>query len=158
MCWVDQCGIDQHYHRSHGRALRGKKIYADIPGRRYKRTNIIAGYLDGKVVAPFQYDGTTDSDLVEGWFEEYLLKSIPKGTTIALDGASFHRKDILHDIVEGEGCGLNFLPTYSPDLNKIEYAVWANLKNHLRNYSKNFDTLEEALLFSHPLRSKNPAI
>ena len=65
ICWVDQCGIDKYYHRSHGRALRGKKIYADVPGKKYKRTNIIAGYINGKVVVPFQYEGTTDSNLVE---------------------------------------------------------------------------------------------
>ena len=146
ICWVDQCGIDMHYHRSHGRSLRGKRIYANIPGKMYKRTNIIAGYLDGKVIAPFQYEGTTDSDLVEGWFEEQLLPAIPKGTTISIDSASFHRKNVLSDIVDDSECCLLSLPTYSPDLNKIEHAVWANMKNHLRNYSKNFVSLEEALM------------
>jgi transposase len=97
-------------------------------------------------VAPFQYDGTTDSDLVEGWFEEHLLPSIPKGTAIPIDSASFHRKDILREIVEDLGSHLISLPTYSPDLNKIERGVWANMKNHLRNYSKNFATLEDALI------------
>lgn len=146
ICWVDQCGVDKYYHRRYGRSLRGKKIYANVPGKRYKRTNIIAGYLDGKVIAPFQYDGTTDSDLVEGWFEEYLLPAIPKGTIIPIDSASFHRKNVLRDIVEDAECCLISLPTYSPDLNKIEYAVWANMKNHLRNYSINFMSLDEALM------------
>jgi transposase len=146
ICWVDQCGVDKHYHRRYGRALRGKRIYANIPGRKFKRTNIIAGYLNGKIVTPFQYDGTTDSDLVEGWFEGHLLPSIPKGTTIPIDNASFHRKCILREIVEDSGNHLISLPTYAPDLNKIEHGVWANMKNHLRNYSKNFVTLEDVLL------------
>lgn len=146
ICWVDQCGVDKHYHRKHGRSLRGKRIYASVPVKRYKRTNIIAGYLGGKVVAPFQYDGTTNADLVEGWFENHLLPAIPKGTTISIDSASFHRKSILRDIVEDSGCYLVSLPTYSPDLNKIEFAVWANMKNHIRNYSKYFSSLDDALL------------
>jgi transposase len=146
ICWVEQCGVDKHYHRRYGRALRGKRVYANIPGKKYKRTNIIAGYLIGKIVAPFQYHGTTDSDLVEGWFEDHLLPSIPKGTTIPIDSASFHRKDILREIVEDSGSHLISLPTYSPDLNKIEPAVSANMKNHLRNYSKYFVTLEVSLL------------
>ena len=126
--------------------MRGKRIYANVPGKRYKRSNIIAGYLNGKVVTPFQYDGTTDSDLVEGWFEDHLLPALPKGTTIPIDSASFHRKDVLRDIVEEAGCYLISLPTYSPDLNKIERAIWANLKNHLRNYSKFITTLEDMLM------------
>jgi transposase len=146
ICWVDQCGVDKYYNRSRGRALRGKRIYANVPGKRYKRTNIIAGYLNGKVIAPFQYDGTTKADLVEGWFECHLLPAIPKGTTIPIDSASFHRKNVLRDITEDSGCYLISLPTYSPDLNKIEYAIWANMKNHLRNYSKNFKSLDDALI------------
>jgi len=62
--------------------------------------------MGGKVVAPFQYDGTTDSDLVEGWFENHLLPALPKGTTIPIDSASFHRKDILCDMAEDAGCHL----------------------------------------------------
>jgi transposase len=146
ICWVDQCGVDKHYHRCYGRSLRGKRIYASVPGKRYKRTNIIAGYMNGKIKAPFQYDGTTDSDLVEGWFESYLLPVLPKGTTIPIDSASFHRKDVLRDIADDAGCHLISLPTYSPDLNKIEYAVWANMKNHLRYYSKFFSSLDDALM------------
>lgn len=145
LCWVDECGVDKHYHRNYGRSLRGKRIYASIPGKKYKRTNIIAGYLRGKVAAPFQYDATTDCDLVEGWFEQHLLKALPKGTTIPIDNAPFHRMDMLRDIVESAGCHLIALPTYSPDLNKIEHALWANMKNYLRNYSKNFSSIEDAL-------------
>ena len=101
--------------------------------------------MDGKPVAPFQYDGTTTADLIEGWFEHYLLPALPKGTTIPIDSASFYRKDILRDIVEDAGCYLISLPTYSPDLNKIESALWANFKNHLRNYSKDFSTIDDAI-------------
>jgi len=101
--------------------------------------------MGGKVVAPFQYDGTTDSDLVEGWFENHLLPALPKGTTIPIDSASFHRKDILCDMAEDAGCHLISLPTYSPDLNKIEHALWANLKNHLCNYSKYFAVLDDGI-------------
>ena len=102
--------------------------------------------MDGKPIAPFQYDGTTNSDLIEGWFEQYLLPALPKGTTIAIDSASFYRKDILRDIVEDAGCHLISLPTYSPDLNKIEYALWANLKNHLRYHSMYFSTIDEVIV------------
>jgi len=69
---------------------------------------------------------------------------VPKGSVIVIDNASFHKKDTLFDIVEEAGCRLIFIPKYSPDLNPIEH-FWANMKNHLRNYIKNFDSLLQAL-------------
>ena len=146
LVYVDECGIDEHYHRTHGRALRGVKIFADIPGKKFHRTNIIAGYCGGKVVAPFQYSGSTNANLVDGWAETYLLPSVKRGATIVFDRASFHKQNTLFDIVEEASCSLLLLPAYSPDLNPIEHALWANLKNYLRNYSKNFNLLEDVLL------------
>jgi transposase len=80
------------------------------------------------------------------WFEEYLIPAVPKGTSFVVDSASFHRKNILCDIVESSDSFLISLPTYSPDLNEIEYAVWANMKNYLRNYSRDFTTIDDALI------------
>jgi hypothetical protein len=57
-----------------------------------------------------------------------------------------HRKDILRDMAEDAGRYLISLPTYSSDLNKIEYALWANLKNHLRNHLKYFAVLDDAVM------------
>jgi transposase len=144
--YVDECGIDEHYHRTHGRAPRGERIYADVPGKKYKRTKIIAGYYNGKAIAPFQYDGTTNAGLVDGWVETYLLNELPEKTTIVMDRASFHKESTIVDIVEDASCDLLFLPAYSPDLNPIEHALWANLKKYLRNYSKNYNLLEDALM------------
>ena len=126
--------------------MRGEKIYGEISGRKYQRTNIIAGYYAGKPLAPFQYDGTADSDLVEGWFETYLIPAAPENAVIFMDNASFHRKSVLLDIAEEEGRTLIFIPKYSPDLNAIEQGLWANLKNFLRNYLKNFTSLAEAFV------------
>ena len=136
--------MDEYYHRDYGRALRGEKIYGEVAGKKFQRTNIIAGYCNGKILAPFLYDGKADADLVEGWFETCFLNVVPKGSVIVIDNASIHKKDTLFDVVEEAGSMLIFLPKYSPDLNPIEH-FWANMKNHLRNYMKNFDSLLQAL-------------
>ena len=121
------------------------KVYGETAGRKYQRTNIIGGNCNGKILAPFQYDGTTDADLVEGWLETRLLPVIPKGAVIIMDNASPHKKNTLLDIVEEAVSKIIFLPKYSPDLNPIEH-FWANMKNHLRNYAKNFESLWQALV------------
>jgi transposase len=84
--------------------------------------------------------------LVEGWIETHLLPVVPENSVIFMDNASFHRKSKLFDIVENAGHTLIFIPKYSPDLNKIETGLWANMKNFLRNYLKNFASFSDALI------------
>jgi transposase len=138
-------GIEQYLFREYGYALRGQKIHGNISGKKFKRTNIIAGICQGKWVAPMSYSGTTDSILFEFWFEHCLLKETAIGTTIVLDNATFHRKSILPNLAKKYGCEVIFLPPYSPDLNPIE-KKWAWLKKMLRKILYDFCSFENAFL------------
>jgi transposase len=131
LVYVDEMGIEQCLHREYARAPRGQKIMGIISGQKFKRTNIVAGYCQKKWVAPMQYEGSTNSDLFEFWFENCLLKEI-KRKYIILDNASFHRKARLVDLASEKKCKVIFLPPYSPDLNPIENR-WAWLKGKLRD-------------------------
>ena len=82
---------------------------------------MIAAWCCGKVLAPFTFQGYCDSVVVETWFETFLLPALQPGQVLILDNASFHRKARLSRLVEKVGCRLLALPTYSPDLNKIEH-------------------------------------
>ena len=144
--YVDEGGIDEHYHRERGRAPVGEKVYGEIPGKKFQRTNIVSGIMNGKVIAPLQYSGATNSILFEYWMEYQLLPLAPKGSTIVLDRASFHRKSVLSVMVSNAGCFLEYLPAYSPDLNPIEWILWANMKEFLRNYMNDYQTLSDALM------------
>jgi len=65
LIYVDETGIDQCLYREYARAPRGEKVIAKISGRKFKRTNIVAGICQGNWVAPLEYTGTTDSVLFE---------------------------------------------------------------------------------------------
>jgi transposase len=106
----------------------------------------MAGICLGKWVAPIQYDGSTDSNLVEFWFENCLLKEIKRGKYIVVDNASFHRKARLTELAASRKCKVIFLPAYSPDLNPIEKR-WACLKQKLRDILSRFDSLDSALQY-----------
>lgn len=41
--YFDESGFDKHSVRKHGWVLRGQKIFADVLGKREKRTNLIMG-------------------------------------------------------------------------------------------------------------------
>ena len=144
LVYVDECGIDQCLYREYARALRGEKIIAKISGRKFKRTNIVAGICQGKWVAPLEYGGTTDSILFEFWFENCLLKEVHPGSVIILDNATFHKKSVLPDLARRHNCEVMFLPPYSPDLNPIE-KKWAWLKRKLREILQDYNSFEDAM-------------
>jgi transposase len=89
------------------------------------------------------YRHTTDGAFFESWFEERLLKAIPKGHTIIMDNAAFHRKKKLRKIARGKA-RLLFLPPYSPDYNPIEKS-WANMKRFLCNNLQDFNSVDSAV-------------
>ena len=144
LVYVDECGIDQCLYREYARAPRGEKVVVKISGRKFKRTNIVAGICRGKWVAPLEYTGTTDSVLFEFWFENCLLKEVNNGSVIILDNATFHKKSVLPDLAKRYGCEVLFLPPYSPDLNPIEKR-WAWIKRKLRQILQDYDSFDKAL-------------
>jgi transposase len=144
LVYVDECGIDQCLYREHARAPRGERAFAKISGRKFKRTNIVAGICQGKWVAPLEYSGTTDSVLFEFWFEHCLMREVDQGAVIVLDNATFHKKTVLPDLAKKYGCAVLFLPPYSPDLNPIE-KKWAWVKRKLREILPQFDSFDTAL-------------
>lgn len=145
IAYVDESGIDRHMQRTRAWGPRGKRIVIARPGKRFKRLNIVAGQIGNKVIAPFLYDWTTNSQWFEVWFEWHFCPELPSGSVIVMDNASFHRKAPLEFIVAFYGHRILWLPPYSPDKNPIEH-LWANLKKSLQNFSSNFSKIQDAIL------------
>ena len=134
--YVDESGIDASLYREYARSLRGKRIKTDIYGKKYERTSLIAGWIHHTLkdfIAPYAFDGYTDSTRFNGWLEECLLPVLGPGWTIILDNASFHKGAKTKDLVQKAKCTLLYLPPYSPDFNPIENQ-WATLKNRYRSF------------------------
>lgn len=121
IAYVDETGIDTYLYREYGYAPMGELVCAQIPGRKYARTGIVAAKLGDKILVPGQYNGTMNPKLFEDWFENVLFPELPKGTVIVMDNASFHRKKQLKLLAKAHECRLIFLPPYSPELNPIEH-------------------------------------
>jgi transposase len=145
LVYIDETGINQCLFREFAYAPRGQKVYGKISGKKFKRTNIVAGICQGEWVAPMEYAGTTDSKLFEYWFENCLIQEVEEDSVIVLDNATFHRKYVIPDIAEKKNCRVIFLPPYSPDLNPIE-KKWAWLKKRLRKILSDFKSFDEALV------------
>ena len=142
--YIDECGVQEYLYREYGYASKGVIVRGKTSGRRFKRTNIVAAKCCEKVVAPMCYDCMTDSVLFEWWFQNELLKTVPKGSFLVMDNTRFHRKKRLEDLAREAECIVLFLPAYSPDLNPIE-KFWAWLKQKLRSVLKDYDVFLDAL-------------
>ena len=66
--YLDEFGINQTIAREYGWAERGKKLVAQIKGKREKRINGVAAYRQGKVIAPMLYEGS----MTALFFNEYM--------------------------------------------------------------------------------------
>jgi hypothetical protein len=142
--YVDQAGVQQEMKRTHGRSKRGVKLYVATSGKRTKKLNIVAGYCNGKVLGQTTYPWNTDTEWFCMWFELVLMPLLVTGSVIILDNATFHSKTYLPIIADTYGHKILWLPKYSPDKNKIEH-IWATMKTWLRNYSKHFNSIREAI-------------
>ena len=144
IAYVDESGIDTCLYREYAYAPRGEEVTERISGKKFQRTNLVAAQLNQEIIAPMQYNGTTDAPLFEHWFQQWLLPCLSEDTVIVMDNASFHRKKKLFEIVEESHKKLIFLPPYSPELNPIEH-FWAKLKQWLKLHIKEFISLDDAI-------------
>lgn len=143
--FVDESGIEDRYQRERGRAPRGARVEDTRRGRKTKRTNIIAGLVNGEHVAVQSYGHSTTGAFFEDWFEFELLGAIPQKSLVIMDNASFHRKKQINSIAARHGVFVLFLPTYSPDLNLIEPS-WANFKFWLCDNLAKYPSLDFAIM------------
>jgi transposase len=129
--------------REYARALRGEPAEDVRRGTRFERVNVIGALCNGEHCAVEWYRHTTDGAFFERWFTECLLAAIPKGHTVIMDNAGFHRKARLRKLARGK-VRLLFLPPYSPDYNPIE-KTWANMKRYLRGNLQDFQSVDSAI-------------
>jgi len=145
VAYLDESGVQKEMNPIRGRAKRGVRLYQETSGKRTKKDNVIAGYLNGIILALCIYSWTTDTDWFCLWFEYTFIPSLKTNSVIIMDNATFHSKVYLPVIAEAYGHRIIWLPKYSPDLNPIEHK-WATMKIWLRNFSKNYSNIKLAIL------------
>jgi len=145
--FVDETGFNEFYTREFAYSKIGKPVFGEKSGRKFGRTNLVAGYFKGELVAKMLYKENTKSGIFEDWFKNLLLPTIPRKSYIILDNATFHRKKVLRTLAHRRKCRALFLPPYSPDLNDIEQQ-WANRKRKLRKNLQHHPSFFNALVFN----------
>jgi transposase len=120
---------DEYYE--YGWSPRGERLYALKPCTRTQRISIIAALNKNTLHSPFVFEGYTNKDVFILYLEQVLIPNLKPGDVVVIDNASFHKGNIIKEVIESAGCSLIYLPAYSPDLNPIEH-FWHAVKNTMR--------------------------
>lgn len=142
--YIDEAGMDSREDYSYGWNQRGKRFYALKTGRRQGRINMIAALCNGQLFAPFTVEGSCNRSVFETWLQTCLIPQLKPGQIVIADNASFHKGGQIIQLIEAAGCQLKYLPSYSPDLNKIE-RCWSCLKSRIRKQIIQFGCLRDAM-------------
>lgn len=140
--YIDKTGVETYFHREYGRSLKGQLITGRISGRRFQRLSLVAGLVNGELIASMTYKDTMTSDFFEALFKTFLLPTLDKPAVIIMDNARFHR---MSKLSKEQGHRFLPLPPYSHEYNPIE-KTRAHIKKHLRKVLPNCDTFLEVLL------------
>lgn len=127
LVYIDESGIELNIAQDRGWGLVGQILQGKKSGKYFERTNIIAGLVSNKPIAPLVFNGTCNTELFNNWTQQFLIKELEPGQVVILDNATFHKSKKTKELIESVGCRVIFLPPYSPDLNPIE-KFWANMK------------------------------
>ena len=144
--YFDESGFASHKGRLSGWAVKGKKLYANVKGKREPRTNLLMAQRGKDWLAPLVFTGSCTSKTVIVWLEKFLLKELEKPSIIIMDNAPVHNKKSIRALLEKHGHALLPLPPYSPDFNPIEQSFGAMKK---RREGMPLDTTVEKLILSY---------
>ena len=142
--YIDETGIDRYLYRPYARAPIEEKVYEKISERRFERTSIVAGQVDGEFIAPMIYKESMTIDFFVEWFKMRLLPALKTPHVIVMDNTSFHPKHILDELYLQDKQFFLPLQPYSPDLNPIE-QVWAILKKKVTDLLREVPNVFECL-------------
>ena len=102
-----------------------------VPRRRWQSVTLLASISTRGMGPAMVLDGAINREAFDAFVEQSLLPTLLPGQIVLLDNLAVHKSPRARTLIEGAGCQMRFLPSYSPDLNPIELA-FAKIKQTLR--------------------------
>jgi transposase len=131
LVFIDETWAKTNMTRTHGRALRGRRLVDKVPHGHWKTLTFLAALRCDAITAPFVLDGPINGEWFLAYVEQVLVPTLSPGDVVVMDNLGSHKSKAVRRAIRNAGAHLIFLPPYSPDLNPIE-QVFAKLKALLR--------------------------
>lgn len=108
---------------SYGYAPKGQRALSRVAKNRGENTSLIAALsLDEGVTAAMTLTGAVDGVAFEVYIKKVLCPLLRPGQVVVMDQLRVHKSCEVGQAIHARGCGVVFLPSYSPDFNPIEQA------------------------------------
>jgi transposase len=132
LVFVDECGTHTSLAPVYGYSPKGERLSLSVPRNRGKNTTSLLASMTVKGMGPsLAVEGSTTAEVFETYLEHVLLPELEEGQVIIMDRLPAHKRGRVRELIEGRGCELVYLPSYSPDYNPIEEA-FSKIKEILR--------------------------
>jgi transposase len=129
--FVDECSTNTSLRPLYAWSRRGERAPCSAPRNWGKNVTLLSSIMLSGMGPSLAVEGATTRAVFEAYLEEALAPSLRSGQVVVMDNLSAPKGGRVRELVEGRGCELLYLPTYSPDLNPIEQA-FSKLKGLLR--------------------------
>ena len=131
LVFVDEMGIHTSLAPIYGYAPRGERLHLEVPRNRGKNTTLLSSMTIGGMGPSLAVEGATTARVFETYVEKVLVPSLEPGRIVVMVNLGAHKPIQIMELIEGQGCELLYLPSYSPDYNPIEEA-FSKVKSLLR--------------------------
>jgi hypothetical protein len=125
--YLDESGFAVDAPRTHGYSRMGVRCYGKKDWHAKGRLNAIGAIYAFQLLTVELWNCNIDSNVFLTWVQKALLPVTPTQSVIVMDGAPFHKRSDIQELIEQCGHTVEFLPSYSPDLNPIE-KKWSQAK------------------------------
>jgi len=131
LVFVDEMGTNTSLSPIYAWAPKGQRAYWSVPRNRGANTTLLSSMSVEGMGPSLSVEGPTTSVVFEAYVQQVLAPSLRGGQVVVMDNLSAHKGERVKELIEGRGCELIYLPSYSPDLNPIE-EVFSKIKRLVR--------------------------
>ena len=143
--FVDETHTTRAMTRRYARAPHRERAIGRVPRNHGRPTTLLAALTPRGLSAPMTLPGAVDTVAFTAYVAQVLGPTLTPGQIVVMDNLSAHKGAPIADLIQARGCGVVFLPAYSPDFNPIELA-FAKVKEALRaTGARTQEALEEAI-------------
>ena len=145
LVFVDEMGAHTSLAPLYAYAPVGERAFFKIPRNRGTNTTLLSSlHLEG-MGPSMAVEGATTKEVFEAYLEHFVVPTLQPGQLVVMDNLGAQRPKRVRELIEGKGCEIVYLPSYSPDLNPIEEA-FSKVKHILRKIgARGKEALVEAM-------------
>ena len=155
--FIDETSAYVGQSREYGWAPSAERVQDTRPKGKKARVSLIAACSLSGVMAEqaLIITDTVNQNAFLAFLETTLLPTLVRGSVLVMDNWTVHHGEEVRELAERFGCELLYLPTYSPDLNPIEY-LFAKIKAVVKRQRP--DTLDNLIqAFGDAVQTVTPA-